>query len=94
MMMIDDDSNSRHEVTTEGHLNNIIRGFPGILGEEAPIFYVLPSHLSPLSTQQVDSVMAPNLAACKHQMIDAMILHGTLKQAQMANAARCSERGI
>jgi len=38
--------------------------------------------------------MAPNLAASKHQMIGDMILIGTLTQKQMADAARCSERGI
>lgn len=38
--------------------------------------------------------MAPNLAASQHQMIGDMILSGTLKQTQMAAAARCSKRGI
>jgi transposase len=38
--------------------------------------------------------MAPRLAASQHQLIGDMILSGTLKQTQMAAAARCSERGI
>jgi transposase len=38
--------------------------------------------------------MAPRLAASRHQMIGDMILSGTLKQTEIAAAARCSERGI
>jgi hypothetical protein len=38
--------------------------------------------------------MAPNLAASQHQLIRDMILSGSLKQADMATAAGCSERTI
>ena len=38
--------------------------------------------------------MAPNLAVSQHQLIRDMILSGSLKQADIAAAAGCSERTI
>ena len=40
------------------------------------------------------SFMAPRLAASQHQLIGDMILSGSLKQADMAAVAGCSERSI
>lgn len=41
-----------------------------------------------------DPSMAPNLAASQHQLIGDMILSGSLKQADMADIAGCSDRAI
>jgi transposase len=44
--------------------------------------------------QHTISFMAPRLAASQHQLIGDMILSGSLKQADMAAVAGCSERSI
>jgi transposase len=38
--------------------------------------------------------MAPRLAVSQHRLIGDMLISGTLTQAQIATAARCSERGV